>query len=131
MRKAIISLLLLLLPVAFAARAEEYVVSRVDQGDGLSDNSVNALVSDSRGFLWVGTNDGLDFYDGRYFVKVPFSDEDGAVQPVVFTLAEDPSGVIWAGTSEGLFRLGKDGSGMQAFPVQDMGRASIRQMCNL
>ena len=71
MRKAVISLLLLL--VAFAAMAEDYVVSRLDQGDGLSDNSVNALVSDSMGFLWVGTNDGLDFYDGSNFVKVQFS----------------------------------------------------------
>lgn len=128
MRKAVISLLLLL-SAAFLARAEEYVVSRVDQGDGLSDNSVNALVCDSRGFLWVGTNDGLDFYDGSNFVRVPFSDESGAVRPVVFTLAEDPAGVIWAGTSEGLFRLGKDGCGMQHFPIPDNDRSSIRQMC--
>ena len=129
MKKYVFIVLLLLMPAAFVARAEDYVVSRLDQGVGLSDNSVNALVSDSRGFLWVGTNDGLDFYDGSNFVKVPFSDEEGAVRPVVFTLAEDPSGVIWAGTSEGLFRLGKDGGGMQAFPIQDMGRTSIRQMC--
>ena len=131
MRKTIILLLSCLIAVltAFGEETEGYVVSRVDQGDGLSDNSVNALVCDSRGFLWVGTNDGLDFYDGSNFIKVPFTDERGAVRPVVFTLAEDPSGVVWAGTSEGLFRLAKDGCGMQLFPTPDIGRSGIRQMC--
>ena len=33
--------------------------------DGLSNNSVNCILQDREGFMWSGTNDGLDKYDGN------------------------------------------------------------------
>ena len=42
-------------------------VSHLTVQDGLSDRQVNELLLDSRGFLWLGTNNGLNLYDGRAF----------------------------------------------------------------
>ncbi|MBK7214910.1 MAG: hypothetical protein IPH88_16800 [Bacteroidales bacterium] len=38
--------------------------------NGLSDNNTNAIIQDSRGFLWIGSNNGLSQFDGRFFKKI-------------------------------------------------------------
>ena len=129
LKKVVIVFLLMLLGALAPAAAQDWTISRVDESDGLSDNSVNDLLCDSRGLLWIGTNGGLDYYDGTNFVKVPFAGFGNSRRPIVFTLAEDPAGSIWTGTSEGLFRLEKDGSGMQPFLSPELDGASVRQMC--
>ena len=40
-------------------------------GDGLSQNDVNSILQDSRGFMWFGTYDGLNKYDGYEFIAYP------------------------------------------------------------
>ena len=129
LKKVVIVFLLTLLGALAPAAAQDWTVSRVDESDGLSDNSVNDLLCDSRGLLWIGTNGGLDYYDGTNFVKVPFAGFGNSRRPIVFTLAEDPAGSIWTGTSEGLFCLEKDGGGMQPFLSPELDGASVRQMC--
>jgi signal transduction histidine kinase/ligand-binding sensor domain-containing protein/DNA-binding response OmpR family regulator len=71
--------------------------------DGLSQNSVSSILQDTRGFMWFGTKDGLNRYDG-YNVLVfrhdPFdpatiSDSD------VTALFEDRDGRLWVGTRTG------------------------------
>ncbi len=71
--------------------------------DGLSDARTRGLLQDSRGFLWVGTVNGLDRYDGlrfrtfRHDASVPGSIGPGV--PVVLT--EDARGRIWIGLMGG------------------------------
>src|SRR5689334_12169013 len=50
-------------------QVNDYPFSRLDIRDGLSDNHVNDIFKDSRGYLWFGTNSGLNRYDG-YSCKV-------------------------------------------------------------
>ena len=51
------------------ASAQERVAFRhLTIADGLSQNAVSAIVQDRRGFMWFGTKDGLDRYDGYQFV---------------------------------------------------------------
>jgi ligand-binding sensor domain-containing protein len=40
----------------------------INSDKGLSQNSVYAICKDSKGFLWIGTGDGLNRYDGKEFV---------------------------------------------------------------
>ena len=95
MRKVILIILLAL--NAFTQRATEYL----GQKEGLSSNHVNCVIQDSRGFLWIGTDSGLDMYDGDVIQTFP--------RPVI-SLAEC-GGFIWAGTNEGiLFYNPADGS---------------------
>lgn len=66
--------------------------------DGLNSNFVVFLYNDSRGLLWVGTEQGLSVYNGRDFRPIDF----GVVEdPFVALIAEDPDGVIWFATLGG------------------------------
>jgi diguanylate cyclase (GGDEF)-like protein len=70
---------------------------------GLSELAVNAIAQDSSGFLWVGTEDGLDRYDGYRFVH--FS-HDGAFSGSVpdnfiADLSIDAAGNLWVATEGG------------------------------
>lgn len=64
--------------------------------DGLSQNLINVLYSDSRGFLWIGTNDGLNRYDGFINRVYQFSITDSTTitSNLVNTINETPDGNI-------------------------------------
>jgi len=67
---------------------------------GLSQNSVQATIQDHYGFMWFGTWDGLNKYDGYSYTV--FNEENGLSSQNVSALLEDPQGLIWIGTEDGL-----------------------------
>jgi len=70
---------------------------------GLSQSSVRTLFQDSRGFLWFGTEDGLDRYDG-YTFKIFKPDPDtlnSLSDRWISSIVEDPQGYLWIGTRQG------------------------------
>ncbi|CAN5761782.1 two-component regulator propeller domain-containing protein [soil metagenome] len=71
--------------------------------DGLSQNSVSSILQDTRGFMWFGTKDGLNRYDG-YNVLVfrhdPF-DPASISDSDITALFEDRDGRLWVGTRNG------------------------------
>ncbi len=71
--------------------------------DGLSANTVLCFLQDSRGFLWIGTYDGLNRYDGYNFTVFKNLPEDSLSisDNMVSTLCEDKDGDIWAGCGWG------------------------------
>lgn len=71
--------------------------------DGLSQSSVRVIFQDSRGFLWFGTEDGLNRYDG-YTFKVYKPDPDVAnslSDRWITSIVEDKEGFLWIGTRLG------------------------------
>ncbi len=48
-------------------KAMDYHFKRYEIDEGLSNNSVNGCVQDANGFLWIGTRDGLNRFDGVTF----------------------------------------------------------------
>lgn len=75
--------------------------------DGLSQSVVTAILQDRRGFVWVGTQDGLNRFDGydfRVFRPDPSSDRSLA-DAYVLSLLEDSAGALWVGTANGLSRF--------------------------
>lgn len=71
--------------------------------EGLSQSAVSSLVEDKNGFLWIGTLNGLNRFDGQNF-KQYFSDESGNGLPSSFirSLALTPDGNLLVGTDKGL-----------------------------
>jgi ligand-binding sensor domain-containing protein len=67
---------------------------------GLSQNSIYCLLQDSRGFIWMGTWDGLNKYDGYDFII--YNTTNGLSNPTINALLEDDEKNIWIGTDYGL-----------------------------
>lgn len=66
MKRHFFSLLILLLSIA-SVRAEEFMFKHIEVKDGLPNNSITAIIKDSKGFMWIGTASGLTRYDGHNF----------------------------------------------------------------
>lgn len=77
--------------------------------DGLSQNGVYCIWQDSRGFMWFGTQDGLNRYDGYTFKVYNHDpdDPDTLVNNYIYSLYESnhSPGVLWIGTASGLCKL--------------------------
>jgi len=76
----------------------------IKEKDGLSSNQVNAILQDSRGFLWFGTMEGLHRYDGhklKIFRNNP-RDSTSISHDYILSLFEDREGTLWVGTITGL-----------------------------
>ncbi|MGV3767719.1 MAG: ligand-binding sensor domain-containing protein [Chitinophagaceae bacterium] len=76
---------------------------KISDENGLSNNKVNCILQDKRGFIWIGTEDGLNRYDGRYFTvfKRDPGNNSGVSGNIITGLLEDKHGVIWITSSDG------------------------------
>jgi len=99
-------LLSVLLLVTFPTAAQdEYVrFKRITINDGLSLSSVYDIYQDSKGFMWFGTEDGLNKYDGQSItVYGATTDQHNLLaNKWVEIVYEDKSGMIWLGSRSGL-----------------------------
>ena len=106
MRKIITILFCSFLIVHREAVAQEnsFVFSHLKEQDGLSDNTVNCFLKDSRGILWIGTYNGLNRFDGsHFFVYKKRRGTNSIINEVVHSLCEDKKGNIWGATDNGVF----------------------------
>lgn len=86
---------------AGAAVPQRLYFNHYTNRDGLTQNSVNFLLQDKQGFIWVATKDGLNRFDGFRFRHV---DTDGGEScSFTITLYEDSDGFIWVGAHNGVF----------------------------
>ncbi len=81
--------------------------TRISTAEGLSQTRVSQIVQDDRGFIWFGTQYGLDRYDGYEF-KV-YVHEAGRVNSLagafIYSLFKDRSGMLWIGCNRTLDRF--------------------------
>jgi signal transduction histidine kinase/ligand-binding sensor domain-containing protein/DNA-binding response OmpR family regulator len=76
---------------------------RINSDNGLLENNVNCIFQDKKGFIWIGTNGGLNRYDGNEFRVYQNDEKDkhSLRNDMVTSMAEDKSGNIWIATSGG------------------------------
>ena len=76
---------------------------RMNQANGLSNNKVNCILQDKRGFTWIGTDDGLNRYDGynfKVFKNIP-GEPSSLSGNTITDLHEDKNGILWIATADG------------------------------
>jgi ligand-binding sensor domain-containing protein/signal transduction histidine kinase len=81
----------------------DYIFERITVEQGLSNDHILCLYSDSEGFLWIGTTYGLNKYDGNNFTifKPSREDLDTISALEVTSICEDQEGNLWIGTAAG------------------------------
>jgi signal transduction histidine kinase/ligand-binding sensor domain-containing protein/DNA-binding response OmpR family regulator len=85
------------------AQDNHYQFSRLDIGDGLSNNAINCIYKDNKGFVWIGTGSGLNRYDGYTFKVFKHSEDTTALSDDDITgIFEGPFGKLWIATLGGL-----------------------------
>ena len=86
-------------------QAKNYKFRHYRVEDGLSSNTVRAIVQDHNGFMWFGTEDGLNRFDGysfKIFRSVP-GDTTSLGNNYVYSMLEDQDHKLWIGTEEGVY----------------------------
>ena len=98
--KRFILLTLFFSSIAIAQLNNESLV-QLSEKDGLSSGTVSALLVDKKGYLWIGTPNGLSRYDGYNFTQFFSNPADStAIQGMlIYALTEDHQNRIWAGTN--------------------------------
>ncbi len=84
--------------------AAPYSVKSLSVDDGLSQSMAYCILQDSRGFIWIGTQDGLNRYDGKT-VKTYRHNPDLPGSPGsdrYFTIWQDSDSRLWFGTQDGI-----------------------------
>ena len=113
--------LLLMIAVVFVSshiQAQQYYLRNYTLNDGLAGISVKCMVQDSRGYVWIGTQDGgLSRFDGKTFVN--YTKHDGIGDNTINCLYEDEKGNIWIGTNKnGVVRF--NGFEFQQYEADDI-----------
>ncbi|MCY7329536.1 MAG: hypothetical protein LH618_13375, partial [Saprospiraceae bacterium] len=83
---------------------QDYRIEAITVADGLSQGFILSSFEDSRGFVWIGTFNGLNRYDG-YQIKrfTPNHRSPWSLRAnFIYCIAEDAQGLLWLGTDKGL-----------------------------
>jgi len=126
LRKTYYSLLVCFL-LSVTAIYSQLKFNRISNENGLSNNSVNCILEDSRGFMWFGTFDGLNKYDGYKFTyfKPDINDTNSISDYNIRCIYEDHLGFIWIGTDNGLNKYDPYANQFKVYAYKPNTRGSI------
>ena len=94
-----------IIPAHSEPQSTRYVTTVWGTEQGLPQNSVNAMLQDHEGYLWLGTFGGLARFDGDRFTVFDSANTPGLGGARILGLFESRTGVLWIASTEGLIRL--------------------------
>ena len=99
----ILAFILLYIPAVFC---QPYYFTHYQVENGLSNNAVMCSLQDHNGFMWFGTRDGLNRFDGQSFkVFRNYAEDTSSIgSNAITSLFEDEKNSIWAGTEKGIYK---------------------------
>ena len=111
-KKYIIYMLLLIIllittNIVYVSAYNNINFKNITSEDGLSQGTVETIIQDDQGYIWLGTNDGLCRYNGYEF-KIYKHDEElenSITNNYIVDIKQDNSGNIWGGTANGLSKI--------------------------
>ena len=91
----------------FNSVKEIYNFTNIGVEDGLSQNTVETIFQDTKGYIWIGTNDGLDRYNGYQFKHYKYDkyNDNTISNNYIVDIIEDDENQVWVATINGLNRI--------------------------
>lgn len=112
--------LLIFILLQVDVRAQQLRFKQVSVEDGLSNSTIECIFQDHRGFIWFGTRDGLNKYDGSQ-IKVYKHDKNAnsLSDNFIRCIFEDKNHTLWIGTSDGLNKFNAEQDNFTVFRTQE------------
>ncbi len=109
--------LLLFSSIAAYPQNQDFRFTHLTTANGLSQSNITSILQDDKGFMWFGTFNGLNRYDGYRFEIFNYAhhDQHGISHNYISSLFQDRSGYLWVGTGDGLNRYDKKTNGFIAY----------------
>jgi signal transduction histidine kinase/ligand-binding sensor domain-containing protein len=95
-----------------AQQSPDLLFQHLDYRNGLSDPSIQSLSTDRRGFLWIGTHNGLNRFDGTNCIPIPLEGN------MISRLYDSPQGEKYVGTQKGLSRYLEQKGSFEYIPFE-------------
>ncbi len=105
MKRITTILLLSILLACINVQAQSIYFKNYQTHDGLSNSTVKCITQDVQGFLWLGTRNGLNRFDGNQFkiFRHNASDSTSIGSSSILSILTDSKGVLWVGTTRGTY----------------------------
>ena len=129
--KRFIVMLCVLMGVLSLSAHEHYVIQHYSIQNGLSQNTVMAILQDKQGFMWFGTWDGLNRFDGYTFkiYKAMNNGQEVRVNNRVVMIFEDEAEQIWWSTYDGhYYRIDASRKVTSEFPYDSLPEGMVARM---
>lgn len=91
--------------LAVCAFGQPHQVVSLTTDDGMSNGSALCVYKDKRGYVYIGTDVGVDRFDGERFVKIPFIGESDSEKSDINCIVEESDETLLVGSQMGLIRL--------------------------
>ena len=127
MKKIILAIIAGIIPLVLPAASTDFWFRHFSVEDGLSSNSVRAIMQDKYGFMWLGTDDGLNRYDGTT-IKIYRLNPEGVNDYISFLY--DTTDRIWIGTGDGVYIYDYETESFEPFKLLTTKGDSIKTNVN-
>lgn len=127
-KKYLIIIVLVFLSIAQNRGQTDITFNHLTIENGLSQSAVTCIFQDKDGFMWFGTQDGLNRYDGyhfKIFKNVP-SDSTSLSDNFIFSIYEDTSGTLFIETQSG--KINKYNPKTESFTIVNRERLNFNKM---
>lgn len=120
LRKYILFLLFVLSITIGKAESSSLYFRRYLVEDGLSNNIITCIHQDTQGYMWFGTRDGLNRFDGYSFNVFRFADlstTNAGGSNIVRSIATDKDGNLWVGMPTGIYKYDTQAQSFELIPI--------------
>lgn len=114
----------------FSVEKQDYYFRKLNTENGLSQNTVLSILQDKDGFMWFGTRDGLNRYDGNSFkvFKYDENDDTSIGNNYIRSLLQTPDGQLWVGTDMGIYIYHPENNSFTPFDLKTENNECIKEV---